>query len=108
MPDAEYMRQYRAKRKTKQVAEDVVSAEQRLDEATEEIARLKKQISKEALSGASDPAETFNRRAKAAVAAKRAQKALRKDLPDDYVEIIRSMTQDQRDAIIKKLPKTGR
>lgn len=104
MPSKEYMRKYRASRRSKQVADDVVSAETRLDEATEEIARLKRTLAKTS----SDPAQILKERAKASVAARRVHRALEKELPADYVEIIRSMTQDQRDAIIKKLPKVGR
>lgn len=103
----EYQRLRRAKQRTSDVANDAMTADRRIEEADEEIRRLKRKLSEARLSE-SDPVQRIANEAAAADKARKATKALREPSPNDYVEFVRSMTQDQRDMIISRMTKKER
>lgn len=104
---AEYQRARRAKIRTVETVEDAVKADVRADDLIEEVQRLKKELSASRLSQ-KDPVDKIATEVAAASAAKKAIKVLRERSANDYRAEIQSMTQDQRDLIIKMMPSTKR
>lgn len=103
----EYQRTRRAQQRARDVVEEAPKAPDRVIELEDEVKRLKRELA-EAKSHP-DPVVSIAAQAKVASRAKRAQKILNDfNANEDYRAIIQNLTQDQRDAILARMPKTKR